>query len=260
MKKVVVVSGGFDPIHSGHIFLLNEAKKLGDILIVALNDDQWLQNKKGKEFLNFSERKNILENLRMVDGVIGFENDNSGSCIEALKKLKRDYPNDEIIFCNGGDRNGDNIPEMAVEGITFEFGVGGDNKSNSSSWILKDWKYEKAERLWGEYFNLFDDKNTKVKELIVHPGKGMSYQRHFKRSEIWLVSSGKCNVNFSKDDTEKYETKVLKKFDYFHVPVTSWHQIFNPYEEECRIIEIQYGEANVEDDIERVRYFEDTKK
>ena len=57
----------------------------------------------------------------------------------------------------------------------------------------------------------------------------MSYQRHFKRSEIWLVSSGKCNVNFSKDDTEKYETKVLKKFDYFHVPVTSWHQIFNPY-------------------------------
>ena len=99
--RVVVVSGGFDPIHSGHILYLLEAKKLGDILVVALNSDEWLQKKKGKFFMPFHERESIIKNLVMVNEVISFEDDEQGSCCNALEKIKIDYPNDEIIFCNG---------------------------------------------------------------------------------------------------------------------------------------------------------------
>ena len=137
--RVVVVSGGFDPIHSGHIFYLLEAKKFGDRLIVALNSDEWLIKKKGKEFMSFKERKIILENLICVDQVIDFEDDNLGSCINALKSIKKMFPNDEIIFANGGDRNKENIPEMTEEGIQFLSGIGGNFKRNSSSSILDEW-------------------------------------------------------------------------------------------------------------------------
>ena len=137
--RVVVVSGGFDPIHSGHIFYLLEAKKFGDRLIVALNSDEWLVKKKGKEFMPFEERKIILENLICVDQVIDFEDDDLGSCINALKSIKKMFPNDEIIFANGGDRNKENIPEMTEEGIQFLFGIGGNFKRNSSSSILDEW-------------------------------------------------------------------------------------------------------------------------
>lgn len=182
--KVIVVSGGFDPIHSGHIAYLKSAKNLGDKLVVGLNSDNWLKNKKDKFFMPFNERKAIIENLSFVDEVVGFEDDDRGSAIHALEKVKSKYPNSEIIFANGGDRNKDNIPEMAVQGIEFIFGVGGENKKNSSSWILKKWKYFQEERVWGSYYNLFKDKDVKVKELIVTPGQGMSFQRHSLRSEI----------------------------------------------------------------------------
>ena len=87
-------------------------KNYGDKLIVALNSDQWLINKKGKFFMNFEERKIIIENLSVVDRVIDFEDDSYGSAANALEKTKKLFPNDEIIFANGGDRNKDNIPEM----------------------------------------------------------------------------------------------------------------------------------------------------
>ena len=203
--KISVVSGGFDPIHSGHISYINAAKKYGDYLIIALNSDEWLKQKKGKEFMPFEERKAILENIRNVDEVLSFEDDEKGSCIKALEKIKAKFPDHEIIFCNGGDRGKENIPEMSVSGITFEFSVGGDDKKNSSNWILKNWKYEKERRVWGEFFNLFEDDQVKVKELIIEPKKGMSLQKHFKRSEIWLVSQGKCLVNYSKSSPEEIQ-------------------------------------------------------
>ena len=110
--KIIVVSGGFDPIHSGHISYLKSAKSIGDKLVVLLNSDKWLANKKDKYFMPFEERKCILENLSMVDDVYNFVDDEIGSCINGLEKLKKLYPKDEIIFCNGGDRNKENIPEM----------------------------------------------------------------------------------------------------------------------------------------------------
>jgi cytidyltransferase-like protein len=255
--KIIIVSGGFDPLHSGHIAYFKSAKELGDQLIVALNSDEWLVKKKGKFFMPFLERKAIVENLSCVDLVIDFEDDELGSATNALIKVKEMYPDDQLIFANGGDRNKDNIPEMSVNGIDFQFGVGGDDKKNSSSWILKNWQYYYEERLWGSFYNLFEEDQVKVKELIVGPGKGMSFQKHFKRSEIWMVSKGSCIVNYSKDDPDNKQNIKLNKFDHYLVPLGEWHQITNPFEETCHLIEIQYGDECVEDDIERTEYYQE---
>ena len=254
--KIVIVSGGFDPIHSGHIAYFKAAKECGDKLIVALNSDEWLVNKKGKYFMPFEERKTIIENLSQVDEVIAFKDDKMGSATNALIKVKEMYPNSNIIFANGGDRNQGNIPEMSIDGVNFIFSVGGDNKKNSSSWILKKWQYESEDRVWGFFNNLFEDKpEVKVKELVVNPGQGMSFQKHFKRNEILLVSRGSCLINYSKDNPNMKKNIQLNKFDHYLVPVGQWHQITNPFEEVCHIIEIQYGEECIEEDIKRTELY-----
>tara|TARA_B100001250_G_scaffold215791_1_gene185191 strand:- start:1336 stop:2112 length:777 start_codon:yes stop_codon:yes gene_type:complete len=255
--KISVVSGGFDPIHSGHIKYIESAKQFGEYLIVALNSDEWLIAKKGKAFMPFKERKTILESLKTVDEVIDFADDDKGSAMNALHKIKDKYPDAQITFCNGGDRGKDNIPEMEVEGVNFEFSVGGDDKLNSSSWVLKNWKYESERRIWGEFFNLFEDNQVKVKELVVEPGKGMSLQRHAKRSEIWLVSQGKCLVNYSRESPDKTEEIILDKHHSIHIELGDWHQITNPHDEICKIIEIQYGRETIEEDIERHSYYKE---
>ena len=100
--KIIIVSGGFDPIHSGHIAYFKSAKSHGDKLIVALNSDAWLEKKKGKFFMPFHERKSIVEAIKYVDEVISFEDDDKGSCINALEAIKKSYPDEEIYFANGG--------------------------------------------------------------------------------------------------------------------------------------------------------------
>jgi len=203
----------------------------------------------------FVERANIVSNLKVVDEVIDFDDDAKGSSILALEKIKKQYPADEIIFCNGGDRKEANIPEMGVDGVTFKFSVGGDMKINSSSEILKNWNYDSEERVWGKFYNLFSDGQLKLKELILEPGKGMSFQRHFKRNEIWFISKGSCEINFSESSPENATLIRLKTEDVFHVRIGAWHQIINPTEEPCHIIEIQYGEETDEEDIERLSFY-----
>lgn len=255
--KISVVSGGFDPIHSGHIAYLKSAKEISDYLIVALNSDEWLKDKKKKVFMPIEERKNILMNIKSVDEVVAFLDDDEGSCINALEEIKKKFPNDEIIFCNGGDRNKNNIPEMTVKNIDFRFGIGGKEKTNSSSWLLKNWKFDSEDRLWGSFFNLFDSVDVKVKELVISPKKGMSFQRHVQRNEIWLISKGSCEIIYSKNNPNKKIKITLNKFDNFNIAKGEWHQITNPFDEECKIIEIQYGDSVVEDDIERLAYYEE---
>ncbi len=139
--KIVVVTGGFDPIHSGHIDYIREAAKLGDILIVGVNSDKWLTRKKGKPFMNYQERTEVVNALKAVDHVLSFDDSDDSAC-SLLETLKKTWigKGDELIFANGGDRNSANNNEAKVEGVTFVYGVGGSNKKNSSSDILKAWK------------------------------------------------------------------------------------------------------------------------
>ncbi|MDB2665358.1 adenylyltransferase/cytidyltransferase family protein [Gammaproteobacteria bacterium] len=255
--KIAVVSGGFDPVHSGHLEYINSAAMLGDKLVVCLNSDAWLIRKKGRFFLPFHERKIILENIKAVDHVISFDDDESGSASNGLIKTKEMFPGRKIIFCNGGDRTEQNIPEMKVSEVDFYFGTGGDEKKNSSSWILKEWASPSTNRRWGKFFDLFQDNFVRVKELVVKPNQGMSFQRHFKRSESWLISAGKCDVNYSESDPSILKKIILEQGDRFDVSVNEWHQITNPYPEECRIIEIQYGKETDDKDIERLYYYKD---
>jgi cytidyltransferase-like protein len=245
MKTIVVVSGGFDPVHSGHIKLLKEARLLGDMLIVGINSDEWLERKKGRAFMPWTERLCILNNLSMVDEVYTFD-DTDGTAGHLLHQVRTHYPDSRIIFANGGDRTRENIPEMTVAGIEFVFGVGGEDKANSSSWILEEWKAPKTERPWGYYRVLHEVPGTKVKELTVNPGCTLSMQRHASRAEYWQVSEGRCVV-----EGEGERQTSLDTHDSYHIPTNAWHRLYNPFDMPCRIVEIQYGPNCVEEDIER---------
>lgn len=137
-KVVVAVSGGFDPVHIGHVRMFEQARKLGDELVVILNNDNWLKKKKGYAFMPERERKEVLEALRAVDRVVLTKhkpNDPDASVVRALREIKPD------IFANGGDRKLDNIPEVAVcnaMGCAMVFNVGKGGKIQSSSWLLKN--------------------------------------------------------------------------------------------------------------------------
>jgi cytidyltransferase-like protein len=136
VQRVIIATGGFDPIHEGHIYYLTKAKELGDLLVVGLNSDTWLVRKKNAFFMNFDERAAVVGALRCVDEVIGID-DSDGSARDAIRQVKAKYPNSIVIFANGGDRTATNIPEMDQPGVEFAFGVGGDWKANSSSDILR---------------------------------------------------------------------------------------------------------------------------
>jgi cytidyltransferase-like protein len=250
MKRIVLVTGGFDPLHSGHISYLKAAKQLGDILIVGVNSDNWLTRKKGRPFLPATERVTIIENLSMVDNCILF-NDDDDSAIEALNNVKMLYPKDKIIFANGGDRTAANIPEMAVKDVIFKFSVGGETKANSSSWILEEWKAPKTERQWGHYRVLYEHDGTKVKELTIMPGKSLTMQRHKFRSEHWHIVDGMCEVSRHMDSGYTLPSRLLTKHKTIDIVEQEWHQLHNPYRSPCRLIEIQYGAYCDEEDIER---------
>lgn len=254
-KKIVLVSGGFDPIHSGHIAYFEAAKKLGDELWVGVNSDAWLTRKKGKPFMPFSERANLVKSLKPVDQVLDFEDDDLGSsncCIEKILNLTG--ANTKIIVANGGDRNPSNIPEVIKYGdhprVEFAWSVGGDDKKNSSSWILEDWKSPKKYRSWGWYRVLDCKPGYKVKELVIEPGKSLSMQRHFLRSEHWYVLKGSCNLTTEYNNL--IDCRNLSELNNGYVIGQGvWHQAKNITNEHCHILEVQYGERCVEEDIER---------
>ncbi len=252
MREIVLVTGGFDPLHSGHIAYFKEAKKLGHKLVVGVNSDAWLTRKKGRPFMPWTERANIIRELAIVDEVIDFD-DSDGSAKLAIYKCLQQYPDQKIIFANGGDRTPDNIPEFVYKNtpwVRFEFGVGGADKKNSSSWILEEWKNPKTTRLWGWYRVLDDKPGYKVKELVIEPGKSLSDQRHFHRSEHWYVLKGTCNLKTELNGV--VQNTVLNELTHGYViNKETWHQASNTSDSLCHILEVQYGDKCVEDDIER---------
>ena len=249
--KIVLVTGGFDPIHSGHIAYFNEAKKLGDHLIVGLNSDEWLERKKSKAFMPWNERLCIVNNLQMVDEVFTFIDDDD-SAVNFINQVKAHYPNDHLIFANGGDRTSKNIPEMAVEGVEFVFGVGGEDKKNSSSWILEEWKKPKTVRAWGYYRVLHEvGANVKLKELTVAPKTCLSMQRHEHRAEFWFVAEGEGAV-YTLDKSTDHDLKChMTAHQHTFINTNEWHMLCNETDRPLRLVEIQYGDNCVEEDIER---------
>ena len=255
MNRVVLVTGGFDPLHSGHIAYFKAAKKLGDHLVVGLNSDDWLTRKKGKPFMPFEERAAIIKELSFVDEVIGF-NDNDDTALNAIGQVLATKGSSwKVIFANGGDRDILNSPEYTTykdyKDVAFAFGIGGATKANSSSWILDEWKTQKTERDWG-YWRVLDDrpeKGYKVKELVIYPGKALSNQRHFKRSEQWMVLEGV--VDMQTEWNGNVSSLKLKPHGMpYEIGKEVWHLASNSGTENAHILEIQWGEC-VEEDIER---------
>ena len=148
-KKVSLVTGGFDPIHSGHISYFERAKDLSNYLVVGINTNEWLTRKKGQYFLPWIERAEIIRHLDMVDAVISWD-DADDSALGAISKCLE--ISEKVIFCNGGDRMKSNIPEVLGYSddprVEFKFAIGGEDKMNSSSWILNDY-FNRQKKLLG---------------------------------------------------------------------------------------------------------------
>lgn len=249
---VVLVTGGFDPVHSGHIEYFKDAAQRGHCLVVGLNSDEWLTRKKGQPFMPFAERKAVIENLQMVSKVIAFDDADNTAC-DAIQQLLHG-PDQYIIFANGGDRTNTSTPEYERfknnNRVHFAWGVGGENKKNSSSWILENWKNPKTIRNWGWYRVLDDKKGYKVKELVIQPGQSLSNQRHHMRNEHWYVLSGRCKI----DIETLYLSKTFELYalsEGLDIPQNTWHRAYNDSQEACHILEVQYGAKCVEEDIER---------
>ena len=136
-NTIVVITGGFDPLHSGHISYINAARKLGNTLVIGVNSDEWLVRKKGRSFMPFEDRISIIQSLQGVDYAIPF-NDKDNSAKDAILWARKVFPKDKIIFANGGDRTNKNTPEMAVcdeLGITMLWEVGGGKIQSSSEMV-----------------------------------------------------------------------------------------------------------------------------
>lgn len=252
--NVVVISGGFDPIHAGHVAMIKAARLLGQYLIVGVNSDAWLERKKGRAFMPWHHRAAVIRAMLGVNDVFSFD-DSDGSACDLLEKVKLQFPTSHIVFANGGDRTAHNIPEMSVKDVEFRFGIGGEDKLGSSSDFLRDWKEPKTTRPWGEYRVLYQGgemaKQTKVKELTVEPGQRLSMQRHRNRNELWFVVSGMCDVHSSMPSGYTLPPRTLGPHQTVEIKTNEWHQLSNPYNGPCRIVEIQFGSECEESDIER---------
>jgi len=137
-EKTIVISGGMDPVHIGHVKMIKAAAELGRVIVV-LNSDEWLVRKKGFAFMSFEERKYLLENIKGVSEVSDVD-DSDGTVCEALQRLKPD------MFGNGGDRTSDNTPEKEVcldIGIRMVWNLGGE-KIQSSSDLVRDFVRNRA--------------------------------------------------------------------------------------------------------------------
>ena len=142
-RVISIVSGGFDPIHPGHIMMMKDCLKFSNYLIVGVNSNKWLINKKGNYFMDIQHRIYVVSSLNVVNESMEFEDDDKGSANNLLIKIRNKYSNDKIIFANGGDRS-DSSKILEFEtakqyNIDLKFGIGGSHKESSSSDLLKRW-------------------------------------------------------------------------------------------------------------------------
>ena len=249
--KWVLVSGGFDPIHIGHVRMFEEAKKLGDRLVVVINNDNWLLTKKGHVFMPSDERKEIIEKFPFVDKVVltsHKKDDPDRSVSRELAKLK------PAIFANGGDRkNIKDIPEAVVckeYGIKMVFNVGFGGKVQSSSWMIRDASrnFVRSIRPWGEFYGWDAGKDWKLKTIYIAPGKRLSLQYHHHREEHWMLVEGDATATIH-DKSGKPQVIPMKKGEPLHVDVKAVHRLES--KKGGIIVEIALGDFD-ENDIVRI--------
>jgi cytidyltransferase-like protein len=254
-NNIVVLSGGFDPVHEGHIAMFKESYNNYDKVIVGLNSDSWLARKKGKPFASFDTRKTVLESIKYIDCVVSFD-DSDNTAIALLKDVQKQYFNSKITFGNGGDRSQSNYPELTYcleNNIAIDDTLGGSNKLNSSSTLLDRWNNNSVIRDWGFYKVIYNylPNTTKIKELVVNPGQSLSWQTHHKRAELWFIREGTATVHHSSSAASSIEKSTLHKNDVFIIPLGKWHKLSNETKETLSIIEIQFGDDCDEHDIVR---------
>jgi len=237
----IIISGGFDPIHIGHLRMIKDASKLGTKLIVIANSDRFLVDKKGYAFMPIEERLEILESFDGVDKAVESIDDDLTVC-KTIEWLTQEE--DIACFANGGDRkNEDDIPESMIcekYGIEMVFNVGGGKIQSSSSLVQGEVK-----KPWGSYKTFERGDGYLLKRMTINPGEILSLQSHENRSEFWYVSEGIATVECD-DNVFK-----LKKYESTNIPQKSKHRLSNKSNELLKVIEVQIGDLLSEDDITR---------
>jgi mannose-6-phosphate isomerase-like protein (cupin superfamily) len=202
------------------------------------------------------ERAAIVKELSCVDEVITFNDDDGTACHAIGYLLQTCASSRKVVFANGGDRTNTTTPEFETWGnhpdVEFAFGVGGEDKKNSSSWILKEWSNPTVERAWGRYTILehIKDSGWAVKQLEFDAGKSLSDQRHFKRSEHWHVVDGVITMLLEDRNGVKSEC-LLVPGDSIDIPIGYWHKAINIDNKPAKVIEVWMGKKLTEEDIER---------
>lgn len=248
--KIVAVSGGFDPLHIGHVRMFAAAKELGDRLVVIVNNDNWLRKKKGFVFMPQEERVELIKQLAVVDDVVLTNHDSNDDDTSVCRLLSELRPS---VFANGGDRGADNIPEYAVcgeLGIDMAFNVGDGGKVQSSSWMIAEAleSVRTTERPWGSFKNHHSMPGVHLKTLHVKPDAKLSLQRHKHRSETWVLVAGEADATIG-ESLEDLRQVALRVNEPFYVPAGTIHRLSSVTG--GTLVEIAYGQFD-ENDIERL--------
>ena len=254
----VAVSGGFDPLHIGHVRMLKAARALGDRLVVIINNDHWLRAKKGFVFMPQKERVELIKSFPFVDRVVLTDHkkgDIDRSVVRSLAKVK------PAIFANGGDRDTRDAKKRSSSlnadqqyckehGIKMVFNVGRGGKVQSSSWMIRDASrnFLRSVRPWGEFYGWDTGKKWYVKTLYVKAGKRLSLQYHHHRSERWILVEGDLTAVIVKNGVRTEH--ALRIGETFIVHKGTIHRLMS--KKGGAVVEVAIGSLFNEEDIVRV--------
>ena len=238
----VIISGGFDPIHVGHLRMIQESSKLASRLIVIANSDKFLIEKKGYAFMPIQERIEIIMGFSEVYKAVESIDDDLTVC----KTLERLAAEENIkCFANGGDRKNEaDIPEAKIckkYNIDMEFNVGGGKIQSSSSLVSAE-----IDKPWGSYRTFEKGEGYLLKRITVLPDETLSLQAHKHRAEHWFVVEGEATIECDG------ETKTVEQYESFFIPLGSKHRLSNLSSNILKVVEVQIGDTLSEEDI--VRY------
>ena len=252
-EHIVAVSGGFDPIHIGHLDMIRDAGLYGDKVVVIVNNDNWLMDKKGFVFMPEKERCELIKGLKGVHEVYltkHKKNDPDRSVCEALKEIKPQ------VFANGGDRKSiEDVPETKVchdLRIEMIFNVGG-GKVQSSSWLTGKLAAPVVQKPWGFMQTFRQENKWWVKTLTLKPGQRISLQSHEHRGEMWMVVEGEVFVELRNLKTGELDHNSRKAGEFVAFDPEIIHRATNKSNKPATFVEVVYGTKADEADIIRIQ-------